>query len=308
MTQRFAQRRIPTFLGIGVLLVSLVIGVLFLNKGLGVFAPRATPQTTPKKTKITNVKDTGFTVSFLTDESTIGFIKYGTDPTAMKLQASDDRDQLSGSVSPFTTHYITIRDLAPNTSYYFTLGTGSQAQYDNNGTPFMVKTAVKGGVPPAAKTVYGSVTDAAGSPATGAIVYVDLTGVGELSALVKESGSWAVPLSNARTTDGSSYATIQDTDMMTVTAQGTAVNSVTTVSISVSQGQPVAAIKLGATTQNVAAQSTQSQTTATVASPSSTPTPVATPVATVAPTASPSAINPLSSPAASPTPAPTPTP
>jgi len=276
MTQSFAQRRIPTFLGIGVLLVSLVIGVLFLNKGLGVFAPRATAQTTPKKIKITNAKDTGFTVSFLTDDSTVGFIKYGTDPTALKLQASDDRDQLSGSVSPYTTHYITVRDLAPNTPYYFTLGTGSQAEYDNNGSPFTIKTTAKGGVPPAAKTVYGSVTTAAGSPATGAMVYVDLTGVGELSALVKDSGSWAVPLSNARTTDGSSYATVQDADIMTITAQGVAVDSVTTVSVPVSQGQPVAAINLGAT-----------GTTTNISPASQASTPSATPVVNLSPLSSP---------------------
>lgn len=239
------QRQIPTILGLVVLVVALVVGILFIGQGGGVFAPRATPQTTPKNVKITNVTDTSFTVSFLTDESTAGFIKYGTEANTLRSQASDDRDQLSGTVASYTLHHITVRGLQANTSYFFTLGTGSTASFDNNGAPFTVKTAQRGGTPPAAKTIYGTVLNPQGSPAEGSIVYVTLNGVGELSSLVKASGSWAVPLSNARTTDGSAFATTNDSDAVTIVVQGPMASQESQVTTTVGEAQPVASITLG---------------------------------------------------------------
>ncbi len=52
---------------------------------------------------------------------------------------------------------------------------------------------------------YGQVNTAAGEPADGAILYVELAGAAKLSALVKTSGSWVIPLSTARTADLSGY-------------------------------------------------------------------------------------------------------
>src|SRR5260221_428779 len=111
MKNSLSRKQIPTLLGICILVVSLVAGVVvFYVAGTG-FLPRATAQSTPKNPVISNVKDTSFTVSFLTDESTPGFLKYGTDQSNLKLQVGDDRDQLSGSVGQFTTHFITVHQL-----------------------------------------------------------------------------------------------------------------------------------------------------------------------------------------------------
>jgi len=242
--KKFFQKRIPTIIGLGVLLVALVSGVLFFSQGTGVFAPRATPQSTPKKIRLTNVTDAGFTVSFITDEPTTGFIKYGTESNQIKSQASDDRDQLSGAVNEYNTHHITVRGLEPNTTYYYTLGTGGNG-FDNNGQPFEVKTAQRTGVPSAANTIYGSVVTNTGNPADGAIVYAAVAGAGEMSSLVKSSGSWAIPLATARTTDGTGYAQITDTDSLTLLIQGNSTNLTSQVTAIVANAQPVANITLG---------------------------------------------------------------
>ena len=139
--KKLFQRQIPTVLGMIILVIALGAGVLFMGDGLGVFAPRATPQTTPKNSKVTNVTDTGFTVSFLTDETTAGFIKYGTEEGSLKSQASDDRDQLSGSVGEYSLHHITVRGLQAATKYYYVMGTGSNAEFDKEGQPFEISTA-----------------------------------------------------------------------------------------------------------------------------------------------------------------------
>jgi hypothetical protein len=154
----FWQKQMPTMFGLGVLVIALVAGLVMFGTGTGVFSPRATPQTTPKQVKITNVGDKSFTVSFYTDEATTGFVKYGAKETDLKSQSSDDRDQLAGAVGEYTLHHITVKGLKPSSSYFFTLGTGSGSIFDNNGAPFNVKTVADPGTPPpAAKTVYGSV-------------------------------------------------------------------------------------------------------------------------------------------------------
>ncbi len=257
------QKRIPTLLGLGVLIIAMISGVLLFGNGTGVFAPRATPQTTPKNIKITNVTDNSFTLSFLTDESTPSFLKYGTSEKALDNQAGDERDQISGTVQPYNMHHITVRGLKANTAYFFTLGTGSNSSFTNDGKPFQVKTAQAAGAQPVAKTIYGSVTTESGAPAEGAVVYVKHPTAGELSSLVKNSGSWAVYLSNARTTDGSDFASVTDDDTLLVTVQGPAQTKKAQITTTVSNAQPVETIVYGQTEAKAAELDTSTTLTAT---------------------------------------------
>ncbi len=214
------EKRIPTLLGIGLLIVGLVVGTIVFSSGTGVFAPRATPETTPKNVKLSNITDQGFAVSFITDSPAIGYIKLGTEPNKLKIQVGDDRDQLYGTVDPYPLHHITANGLEPNTTYFFVIGTGGRDLFDNNGQPFSVKTGARLGAPPKATTLYGAVSTAQSTPAEGSIVYATLEGAGTLSQLVQKTGSWVISLSNARTTDGSSFATITDNTPLLILAQG----------------------------------------------------------------------------------------
>ncbi len=248
------EKKIPTLIGIGVLVIALVTGTLLLGKGGGVFAPRASASDTPKQVKITNVYDNSFTVSFLTDSKVAGFIKYGESSNSIKSQAGDDRDQVSGTVGEFTIHHITVRGLKPSTTYYYKLGTGSGNTFDNNGQPFTIKTTARNGAPSAAKTIYGSVTNQAGAPAEGSVVYITVNGAGPMSAQVKASGSWAIPLSNARTKDGSNYAEISDSDSLLITVQGPLANQKASITTTVTDAQPVKTISFGQTITDTATQ------------------------------------------------------
>jgi hypothetical protein len=247
------QKQIPTLLGLGVLVIALVAGLLFFGDGTGVFAPRATPQTTPKNIRITNVTDKSFTVSFYTDEATPGFVKYGDSASSLKNQMGDDRDQLSGVVSPYTLHHVTVRGLEAGSDYYYVLGTGSNATFDDNGTAFQIKTAAKiASPPPASKTIYGSISNSGGTPAEGTIVYFTMPGVGDMSSLVRSSGSWALSLANARTADGTAYADITDESSFSLMAQGSVLSQTTSFNSTVADSQPMQDLVLG---QQVAAGS-----------------------------------------------------
>ncbi|OGJ37412.1 MAG: hypothetical protein A3A82_02820 [Candidatus Pacebacteria bacterium RIFCSPLOWO2_01_FULL_47_12] len=239
------QKRMPTMIGVGILVLGLVAGTVLFGSGTGVFAPRASAETTPKNIRVTNITDTSFTVSFITESPTIGFVKYGDSAKSLKLQTSDDRNQLSGSTAEFRLQHITARGLTQNTTYYYVLGTGSGATFDNAGQPFSITTAKRSGTPAAAKTIYGSVTTESGAPADGAIVYVKIPGAGDMSSLVKSSGSWAIPLSNARAPDGSAYATITDAIHIALELQGTTIAQKLQYSTAVKDAQPVVGLAFG---------------------------------------------------------------
>lgn len=239
------SKRIPTILGILFLVAGLSVGIFIVGQGTGGFLPKASPESTPKNLKTTNISDSSFTISFVTDSATPGYLKYGTDGNKLNNQTSDDRDQLSGTVGQFTTHHITLRSLSPSTTYYFAIGTASREIYTDNGKPYNVTTAPKLGSAPEALTIYGSIITKASTPANDSIVYISIDGASPLSTLVKSSGSWAVPLSTARTATLNSYAQINDQTQLSILVQGKDASSNATARVLVAKAQPVPTITLG---------------------------------------------------------------
>ncbi len=240
------KKKIPTLLGLLILIVSMVAGVLLFGNGTGLFAPRATPATTPQNIVVSNVTDKAFTVSFYTDEEIIASVKYGPSANNIKQQASDDRDQLSGVIKPYRLHHITVRGLEPNTSYYYSLSTGSNSSFDNNGAPYQITTASSlSNASPNNQTIYGTVAQMSGQPGEGAIVFVTPEGAGALSTLVKSSGSWAVSLANAFNLSLNAYPQVSEDTVLSIKVQGIDLNSVSNRVVNVASAQPVPEIIVG---------------------------------------------------------------
>lgn len=273
------KKQIPTLLGLVVLIAGLAIGAFLFSEGTGIFLPRATPETTPKSIRLSNLTDQGFSVTFVTDAATSGFIRYGKDPDKL-TQVGDQRDQLTGTVGEYTLHQISVlRGLEANTTYYYVLGTGNGALFDDNGEPFTIKTAKKAGTQPQAMTVFGSVVTRSGAPAAGAVVFVTPPGAGTMSSLVTNTGSWAISLSNARKTDGSDYAPVAIGDLLSI--QVAAVNpSENTQLTAPVEAETAIAIKLGTDQADVSETTPTEVTAEEVVTPSPTASPTATPTAT----------------------------
>jgi plastocyanin len=249
--QRLSTKRIPTILGLLVLIGGVVAGVVLVGQQTG-FSLRAGPTATPREVRITNISDTSFTVSWVTDTSVSGFVRYGTSSNDLNRNFGDDRDQISGTTGLFTTHYVTVKGLQPDTPYFFKIGTGSQ-QYDDEGQPWQVTTA-PALARPAADPMSGVVLLASGQPASGVIVYVDVEGGSPLSAQTRSSGVFNLSLSQMRTSDLSSFLTYDpETVSISIFAQGADLGSATAV-VSGANKNPVPDITLG---QNLDFQSTQ---------------------------------------------------
>lgn len=195
---------IPTLLGLLLLLLGLGTGIYLLRQGanLTLFAGSSS---IPQQVKITNITEGGFSVSWITDKESLGFLKYG--PTAdTPLTAADDRNQISATAKTYLTHHITVRDLKPAATYFFRIGMGERL-FTNNGQPYQISTAPLAKAPPPASDIaYGTIVDQNGAPVEGAIIYLSLANTTPLSALSKASGSWMIPLNLARSTDLSAFS------------------------------------------------------------------------------------------------------
>lgn len=200
------SKKIPVLLGILLLIVGAVVGVMYLGQGTD-FLPRAAPEYIPREVKLTNVGANGFTVSWVTREPTIGFVQYGTDPDDLTETAVDERDQLSGSNGSYRSHYVSLQQLDPLTTYYYKLGSQANQLYDNDGTAFNTTTGPALESDPDPDAAYGVVVTPAQTPAAGTIVYLMLPQGTPLSGLVQQDGNWTIDMAQSRTQSLQNYLT-----------------------------------------------------------------------------------------------------
>jgi hypothetical protein len=261
--------RLPTILGLLLVLGAIAGGVVLIKQGPTLFL-KASPALTPNQLKVTNIGESSFTVSWLTDQATSSFIKYGADNN-LTFTAADDRDQLSGKTSEFSTHHITAKNLKPSTNYFFKIGSGGKI-FDNNGQPYQLTTApASKGSPPPNDVAYGTVVDQNSNPVEGTIIYLSLANANPASTLTKSSGSWVIPLNLVRSADLSSWASYdKDASIEEIFVQAGSLGTATVVATT-KNDSPMPKIILGQNFdfRQVAEEKPQTQ-------PNLTPTPEAT--------------------------------
>jgi hypothetical protein len=241
----FFKKRIPTILGISILVAGLGAGLYLV--GQQTIVPRASGDITPKEIKITNIAEDSFAVSWITDKETIGFVKFGSSANKLDQRVGDDRDQLSGSTKASKTHHVSLQHLKADSVHYFKLGSvsGRTFLFDDDGQPYQIKTAPVLGTPPAADTIFGTILAGEATPAEGAIVYVALPNAAPSSAVVRASGNWALSISTTRTEDLSAYATYdRQATVVNIFVQGGGGQTATAVTVT-SNDTPVPNIILG---------------------------------------------------------------
>lgn len=202
------NKKIPTLfafllilLGIGATAYLTVIGVIPFG--------HASPAENPHGIRVTNITDTSFTLTYQTDTAILGSIAYGVDSNFGQV-ALDDRDQSTGIPAPYTIHSITVRNLKPLTKYYYEITSGNTV-YLNRDVPFILATGPSiHSSPPALVPLAGNVQLPNGSNPTEAIVYVSTQNGQTLSALVKPSGVYIIPLNTMRTESFTSYISFTD--------------------------------------------------------------------------------------------------
>lgn len=186
------------------------------------FRSGASPELKPQEVRVTDLTNTSVTISWVTpDVETEGYIIFGTGSDLDRF-TRDLRDIQAGSLNKYTTHYVVLENLTPQTTYYFELVSGSTKFSDVDGNPFSFLTLSTDDVGWASPhPVMGTILNGQNASA---IVYLNLENDGilsnVLSALTNTDGSWEIDLSRARTEDGKASFTYTNDTKMTIVAMG----------------------------------------------------------------------------------------
>ena len=192
------SNRIPTILGVIILIIGIISGV-FLVQRAQIFKLGASPETTPQDVRVTNVSDSSATISWITDKETVAFITWG-DSQSLKETTLENNSQAK------QIHSITITDLSPSKTYFFKINSDSTL-YDNDNDPWQIKTGPILSSSSTSNMLSGTITTVAGQPAVGVLVYVTSGNIAPLSVITSNSGQWLIPLSSARSLNLASNVT-----------------------------------------------------------------------------------------------------
>jgi hypothetical protein len=219
---------LPKVLGILIIIPGVLL-TLLLTQSTNLFQSRATPSQTPNDVRITNVSDSSFTVTYTTDDKVLGTINFGQDANNLTDVALDDRDQLSQTVNNYAVHSITAKELKPNTVYYFEINSADK-KYKNNDSAYVAKTgSTITASPPDQLPMSGKVLESSGKAVSEGIIYASINGAQNISALIKNDGSYLISLNNLRDSSLINYFTIPASSIIAVEAKTNSSNAKATV-------------------------------------------------------------------------------
>lgn len=230
--------RIPTLLALFILIVGLGSAIFLMENFLAFFS-WAKNSPIPKNISISNVTDTSLSVSWATTASTTGTVTYKEKGfLTPQFLALDARDQ-NQIPRPYQMHYVTLTGLKPKTDYEITLITGKNQKQP----PVIAATGPYLSPPPTQK-----------DPAYGRLVFDKLftkevlvlgsfSGSQTLSGLVRDDGSFILPLNFLRSADLKKYYPAENDDRLTLNF--TSFDKSSTVVSDSHTWAPLPTIKLG---------------------------------------------------------------
>ena len=193
-------KKIPTILGLIILVISTFVGVFFLGQRQ-VFRLGASSDAMPKNLRISNISDSSLTLSWTTDKESLGFVLWGdTESKIVNIEKENDLKSF--------THSITVNGLSPQKKYFFKINSEGTV-FDNEGIPWSATTGKSLAVNKDQNLISGSLITAAGDPVKNALVYANISGY-LLSTISSASGNFVFQLGNARIADLTDYLIIDE--------------------------------------------------------------------------------------------------
>lgn len=240
MINNLLNRKLAKFIG----LIILIIGILtttIIIKNPQILDIKASPDEDPISIQITNISDSQFSVSYTTNNKTIGTIMLGTDPNSLDILVLDDRDQLNQQIENYKSHHISPKDLEPETTYYFSINSGKKT-FLNKNAPFSIKTGpVISSNPPIQQPLSGDVKLPSGNNANEGIVYLNTNGSQKISTLIN-NGKYILPLNSLLTENLSNYFLLNDNSILNLESTSDGLSSKT--ELKYNKSNPIRAITL----------------------------------------------------------------
>jgi uncharacterized protein YdeI (BOF family) len=165
--------------------------------------------------QVTNLTDTGFSISWLSSTKVESYIKYGTSKTSLADTVYDIRDSVT-SKAKYYSHNFEVTRLQPQTKYYYEVYSGSLLLTSGDITTF--KTLSN---PPEYKSISGKITGY--SDPSDAVVFVSFISTSKgistvSSSLTDSNGNWVVTVGDIRNSTGTEYFVYTDTDKAQIDA------------------------------------------------------------------------------------------
>src|SRR3989344_7095295 len=156
-----SEGRIPSFLGILLLITEVVVGILLIqNKNLSDLALKNV--STPKDVRVSNITDSSISISWITDKKTVGHVKWGKNVNSLKNIPS------TTGFSKSYVHVVTISGLEPKRDYYYEI-ISSGFEFTNNNLPWKVTSGSRIESIVESVVLSGRVVDSTGLPAENAL-------------------------------------------------------------------------------------------------------------------------------------------
>ncbi|MDO8498704.1 MAG: fibronectin type III domain-containing protein [bacterium] len=186
--------KIPTLLGLGVLLTGLVIGVFLVTQNQSLKS-RASQPLNLQNMALVNLSDTQASVYWQTDQESTGFVQAGTTPS-LDLTFKDERD-----LQPpqnHRLHFVTLKNLTPQTTYYYKIHSGAGTYPAGNPLTFTTAASLPlFNYNPLVSTVINN----SSQPVSEALVTLEIPGAQKLATITKLGGNFILPLTGIKTAD-----------------------------------------------------------------------------------------------------------
>lgn len=178
-------------------MLAFIAGLSWLFEQVSRAPTVASDSLSPYSVSFSNVSESSVAATWLTKTTATGSLKVVAG--GQSYTGFDQRDTDTARLNKYYTHSVTVRNLAPNTTYKVTLISDGRP-FLKDGNPYQITTAPA--LPVSTSTLepaYGVLTTVTNEPAEGAIVLLTPEGGQTLSTLVKASGAWLIPLNLVRT-------------------------------------------------------------------------------------------------------------
>lgn len=187
-----SRLRIPTLLGLGVIVLGMGAGIYTVVQNQTSLLTKASPDQSPKNITITNIEDTSVSISWQTAVKVSGFITYGLS-SLNEQTVLDDKD--NNVPSERMVHHITLKNLTPQTTHTFKIFSGKQSSEMQKFTTAALSSSQNDFSP-----VIGSVLEG-DQPLKNGMVYLSIPGAVIQSSIIKDLGNFVIPLSKVRKQD-----------------------------------------------------------------------------------------------------------
>ncbi len=177
--------KIPTLIGLIVLVIGLATGLFLINK-TQLFKISANIEAVPKNIRVSNITDSNVTVTWTTDVLSNGLVKWGESTSSLSKIASDVTDEKN------FVHSATITGIEPNSSLNFKINSNGK-DYDNNGVTWQSKTLSAPITSATTNLASGLILSVDGTTPAKTLIYLTINGV-LVSGITSNEGSYVIPV------------------------------------------------------------------------------------------------------------------